>query len=365
MWPLLRLLFSSNYWRLMRRGQFWRDTRRAFRRAHKDPRAWRQFAKALYLLLLPFSVVIFAAGIAAVAAGSAGFVFIWFFIGLMALLSRLGFGKQETKQPDTVTSLSITSTESEPSPPNDELRRELGELCLLHAVFADRAASERFVQTKELPEGYEVVSRRRHIDLLREHGLYDRLRGTERTLLLMPQGHWPQDVIDGCSMALETLRLLQWVVRMDGYLALVGEHLEADFSLSRSVLDAPDVVFAHHGFVKVKDLETAIHAAAVLAYRCWAEGVYRGYYKPDDAEKEQELRDHALRFAGKEGEDFLLGNQIVSQAAEPDVRLATTLAYRRQWVLNWVQRRWKGVEEPLENMQLFYCPNLPNAPEDE
>lgn len=309
-------------------------------------------------MLLPFSVVVFVLGICLAVVGGAGFVLIWLFLGVMALLSRFGFGKQEAKkQPDTVTSLSLASTPEELPAPSPELRRELGELCLLHAVFAERAAAERFLQTKELPEGIEVVTRRKHIDLLREYGIYDRLRDNERTLLLMPQGHWTGEVIDACAMALEPLRLLRWVLRLDEYLSLVGDHLQADFSLSRSTFEDPARVFADNGFIQAKTLETAIQSANVLGYRCWSEGVARGFFVPEDEEEAEQARSYAAKFAGDEGGDFLLGNVIVSRAEEADVRLAGTLAYRRRWVLNWVLGRWRGVEPELEGVQIFYAPN--------
>ncbi|MFC6646018.1 hypothetical protein ACFQBQ_10580 [Granulicella cerasi] len=354
---MLKLLFSRNYWKVVLNGQTWRDTRRAAARLHKDKRAWKPFWRALYLLLLPFSIVVTIVGICLALAGGAGFVLIWVYIGVMFVLGKLAWGGQPVKRaPSSPGILPFTTAIYGTAEPSAEVLRELREMCLVHAVFAERASSERFVQTKELPEGMEVITRRMHIDILREHGIYDRLRDNERTLLLMPQGHWPAHVINGCSMALEPLRLFRWVLRMDTYLETIGEHLEADYKLSRSIIDDPASVFVERGFVSADGLQTAIKAASHYGYRCWSECVYRGLETADNEEQTTQARDYALALHGKEGEDFLLNNVIASRAPDADVQLATTLAYRRKWVLEWIEKRWKGVEGPMEFAQLMYAP---------
>src|ERR1700761_9402134 len=191
---LFQLLFSRNYWRLVLRGDTWRSAWVALRRVHKDRRAWTHLARALYLLLVPVALFFMVAGfaLAFLGVGFVGVGFAWLFLMLMVVLSRVGFGKPSSrKQPDVMQSLNLSS--AEPAEPvaviTPELIREFGELALLHAIFAARSASERFVQTKTLPEGVDIVTRRRHLDLLREYGMYDRLGSTERELLLMPDGH--------------------------------------------------------------------------------------------------------------------------------------------------------------------------------
>ena len=139
-----------------------------------------------------------------------------------------------------------TYEEAKPAPPPEptpELRRELAELVLLHAVLVDRAGSENFLRTKVLPEGFEVVTRQRHMEILREHNLYDRLGDAERDLMLLPDGHWPPDMIDHVAMLLEPLRLLRWVLRVDGFLATVGGTMSADFRLAGSIVKEPAVLF--------------------------------------------------------------------------------------------------------------------------
>jgi hypothetical protein len=146
---------------------------------HKDKRAWKQFSRTLYLLLVPLAIPV-AIGYVLLAIGggmAAGIVLLWGFIGLMMGLKRMGFGKSSAKKrPDAVFSLDLV--ERAHFMPSAALRREIAELCLLHAVIADRSGSERFLQLKVVPEGFEVITRRRHLDLLREYGIYDRVSAT-------------------------------------------------------------------------------------------------------------------------------------------------------------------------------------------
>jgi hypothetical protein len=102
------------------------------------------------------------------------------------------------------------------------------------------------------------------------------------------------------------------------------------------------------------DLRTGIEAAQQYFYRCYAEGVHRGYYSPQNEEETAQAKEYASRMEGKEGEDFLLGSTIVSRAGEGDVRLGTTLGLRRAQVLRWVQQRMYGDLENPDRLEAFY-----------
>ena len=370
MWPIFKLLFSRNYWHLVLRGQTWRDTWIALRRAHKDRRAWRQFARTFYLFLVPFSIPVFLLGIGLLFIGGAGVILIWVFIGVMIALGRIGFGKPKPqKQPDTIAGLNLSKlARAEPAAPAEhktpELRREIAELCLLHAVIADRAGSERFLQTKVLPEGLTVITRRRHIDMLREHQIYDRLGPIERDLLLLPDGHWPAEILDDAFLTLEPLRLFRWVLGIDDYLPTNGETLRADFRLSSTLTADPELPFRGEEWVSTGAMETAIHTANQFFYRCWAEGVYRGFYQAPTEDRAEELRNYAIRFNGQEGEDMLFGATIVSRAADHQVRLAAMLSIRRARILGWVLERLRNQRPPEPAITLFYPPTIQREAEE-
>jgi hypothetical protein len=361
MFGLFRLLFSRAYWLAVFRGQTWMSTWVAFRRVHKDKRAWKQFSRTLYLLLVPLAIPV-AIGYVLLAIGggmAAGIVLLWGFIGLMMGLKRMGFGKSSaTTRPDAVFSLDLV--ERAHFMPSAALRREIAELCLLHAVIADRSGSERFLQLKVVPEGFEVITRRRHLDLLREYGIYDRLGTVERDLLLMADGHWSMRTIDAGCMALEPVRLLRWLLRLDHYLPTTGETLVGDYQLAAKTLADPAAAFAGDAFVLEKSLDRAMTAAHQYFYRCWAEGVKRGLYTSEKPEVTAELKEHAAKLDGAEGEDLLLGSRIVSKAEDSDVRLGATLGLRRVEILGWIGKRVKAGAEPLPTLVMFYPP-----PQDE
>ena len=247
----------------------------------------------------------------------------------------------------------IAETEVAPEP-TPELRRELAELALLHAVLADRAGSESFVQTKILPEGVEVITRRRHLDLLREYDVYGRLGNVERDLLLQTDGHWTQQAINDVSMSLEPLRLLRWVLRVDDFLPTVGSHLKAEYRLAGELVKEPERLFKSQTLVEISALRTGTEAADVYFYRCWAEGVRRGFYQSEDEEETKRLREYAVGLEGREDEDFLLGSTIVNRASDEDVRLATTLAFRRAFILRWICQRIYGEQAANELLEAFF-----------
>lgn len=353
-WHLLNLLFSAAYWRTLVRGETWRASLAALRRAHKDKRARQQLARTLYLLLVPVSVLAIFVMLVLGKGGAAGFALAWGVALSVEFFSHVRFGKRgRRRRPETAQQ---SRDGAEPVAKTPELRRELGELGLLHAVLADRAGSERFVKTKELPEGVEVVTRRRHLDLLRSFGVYDRLGAVERDLVLLPDGHWPEVSVNEGSLALEPLRVLRWILRIDPFLPVVGATLAADYRLAGTLIAEPELAFAGDAWIRMEDLETALDAARSYFYRCWAEGAYRGFYDADDEEERAALRTHALRCNGKESDDLLLGNVIVSRADDQDVRLGATLSLRRVRLLAWVKGRLEGTEPALETLRVLYPP---------
>jgi hypothetical protein len=235
MWSLFRLLFSANYWRTLVRGETWRASGVSLRRAHKDKRARKQLWRLIWLLLTPFLCLLYVAWFAASGAGLVGAAIGFIMVGIVA-----AYRNRRPVEKDGPLTLSLSTPqaveEKPPLPPSPELRRELAELALLHAVLADRAGSEMFVKTKVLPEGFEVVTRQRHLEILRTRGLYERLGDVERDLLLLPDGHWEPHMIDVVSMALEPLRLLRWVLRADEFLPTVAAALRANYKMASTTL---------------------------------------------------------------------------------------------------------------------------------
>src|ERR1700761_767692 len=174
-------LFSNNYWRRLFHRETWRSGRIALRRAHKDRRARRELRQLILLLLPLFFILVYLSFLVAGGAGVSVVLIAAVLMGL--LLSYL------TRTPRNKNNF-------RPLPSGPELQREFAELALLHAILTERAGHEVFLQTKEFPEGIEIAARQRHLQILREHGLYDRLGDTERNLLLLPDGHWTIEQIN-------------------------------------------------------------------------------------------------------------------------------------------------------------------------
>jgi hypothetical protein len=320
----------------------------AIRRAHKDKRSWRQFARIVALFLVPLDVIAY------VFAVLDGTYHLWvpfiFLCALTGLLGRLAFLKP-VGQPDTVQKLGI----SEPVYKTDtETRLCFAKLALVHALLVNRAASESFVQTKVLPEGVEIITRRAHLDVLRKYGVYDRLGSKERDLFLLPDGHWPQQTINDAPMLLEPIRLFRWLLRVDDYLPTIGSNLTVDYRMANAIVKNPEIVFRGAKMVSDGDLETALSAAELYFFRCWSEGVARGYSEFND----EEYRERAIEFAAElnnlEHADLLLGVNIVSKASDSDVKLATKLSFLRAQVLGKIQQQMRGELLPSDLLEVFY-----------
>jgi hypothetical protein len=353
MFGLFRLLFSANYWRTLFHGETWRRSGVAFRRAHKDKRARKQLRQLAILLATPFLCLAYVAWLIGNVAGVVGVLIALVMIGLVSL-----YRNRRPVEKDGPLTLSLQTYETPPpAPPPEptpELRREFAELALLHAVLVDRAGSENFLRTKVLPEGFEVVTRQRHMEILREYGLYDRLGDAERDLMLLPDGHWPPEMIDHVAMLLEPLRLLRWVLRVDGFLPTVGATMTADFRLAGSLVKEPAVLFRAEKLIEIDPVRIGFAAADHYFYRCWAEGVYRKLFTSDTEDAIARAMEYAERLHGNEGEDMLLGTVIVSKANDADVRLGATLALRRAKILDWVRKRMYGEVEAGELLEGFY-----------
>lgn len=336
MLSLVRLVFSAHYWRMMFRWETWRAGGVALKRFHKDKRARKQVRQLLFFVLAPF-LLPFCLLLALTPGGLVGLL-----IG--SIRSEMARDKRNTE------AMQAQEEYPEPPPVSAELRREFAEMALTAAVLVDRAGSENFLKHKELPEGVEVVTRQRHMQILREYGLYERLGEQERDLMLLPDGHWEAGAIDQVVLQLEPLRLLRWVLRVDGFLPTVGATMQADFRLAGTIVKEPKMLFEGTQTVSMDGLRTALHAADQYFFRCWAEGLRRGIYTADENPDAERAREYAERMQGKEGEDLLLATTIVSMAEDADVRLGATLALRRWRLLEWVKGRMYGEVQPLEKL---------------
>jgi len=76
----------------------------------------------------------------------------------------------------------------------------------------------------------------------------------------------------------------------------------------------PEKLFAGSEVVQRATLETARDADNHYFQRCAAEGVTRGYFEAENDANGQWSRQYADKMAGRQSDDLLLGDKIVSEA---------------------------------------------------
>ena len=329
MYSLFALLFRKSYWLMLLRKATWYEAWLSFGRIHKDRRARKHILLLLLQLLIPFLCAAWLAW--AIGTGAIFIIPVIFFI--------IWWRNREAAKEESVL-LSI----KEPPPPihreltvedKRKLRSYFAELTMLYAVITDRAGSEAFLKDKVLPEGVEVVSRRIHLDLLKSLGLWDKMSSGDRQAMMMPDGHWEWPLINQTYLALEPLRLLRWILRIDFYLPVIGQQLRIDARLANELVRAPGKVKEGDGLISQQQVEIGRDAARQYLVRCIAEEITRGYRQVDEGEDTQWATDYTAALSGNQHEDLVLGGKLVSEATEEELRWAVTLSRSRMNFLNW------------------------------
>ena len=329
MYSLFALLFRKFYWSKLLRKATWYEAWLNLRRVHKDRRARKHILLLFFELLIP----VLCAAWLALAIGT-GAIFPMPFVFFIIWWRNRQFYKEES------VSLSI----KEPPPPiyrdlseddRRKLRSSFEELTLLYAVMTDRAGSEAFLKDKVLPEGVEVVSRRIHLDLLKSLGLWDKMSPADRQAMMMPDGHWEWPLINQTYLALEPLRLLRWILRIDFYLPVIGQQLRMDARLANELVRSPNKVKEGDDLISQERVEVGRDAARQYLVRCIAEEITRGYRQVEEGQDTQWATDYTAALSGNQHEDFVLGGKLVSEATQEELRWAVTLSRSRMNFLNW------------------------------
>ena len=329
MYSLFALLFRKSYWLMLFRKATWYEAWLNLKRAHKDRRARKRLLQLFFQLLIPFLCAAWLAW--AIGTG------VFFLVPIIFLII---WWRNRAAAKEAAVSLSIKA----PPPPihrelttedRSKLRNYFGELTLIYAVMTDRAGSEAFLKDKVLPEGVEVVSRRIHLDLLKSRGLWDKMSSGDRQAMMMPDGHWEWPLINHTYLALEPLRLLRWILRIDFYLPVIGQQLRIDARLANELVRAPQKVFDGDALITQQQVEIGRDAARQYLVRCIAEEIARGYRTVDEGQDTQWATDYSAAMSGKQHEDFVLGGKLVSEATQEELGWAVTLSRSRMNFLNW------------------------------
>jgi len=343
MQSLLTRVFRNNYFRILARKATWTEAWLSLKRAHKDKRA-RKHLFGLGLLL-GFTIVlpIICLAYLVLLIGTGAWLFLPFVLPVIWWRNRRA---KEDFAPVHIAPASdpIRSTLS----PDERrsLRTYFAELALIHAVFVDRTGSERFLKEKVLPEEVEVASRRMHLELLRSTGIWERLARLDREALMMPDGHWDWARINQAALAIEPLRLLRWILRIDFYLPLVGQQLVGDFSIAHDLILTPKKVLNGNDLIDEEAMCRASQAAEQNLLRCMAETITRGYQIPANDQAVRWAKEISESLHGHQDEDLVLGSKLVSEVTREQLMWATSLAKRRTEFLRQAISAMKSGQTP-------------------
>jgi hypothetical protein len=323
-----QLLIKSSYWRVLARRATWIEAKSSLKRAHKDKRARKHLLALGLMLVLPFVLIAYLAWLV----GTGALIVVPFVIPVMLWRNR------RAKQDAVLLHIAPQPQTDIPSLPKEHLiniRLFLCQLSILHAVIAARGGSEGFLKQKILPEGFEVTSRRIHIDLLRTHGLWERMAQSDRQAMMVPDGHWEWKLIQDALLAIEPLRLLRWILRKDILLPLIGQTPKADFAPAAELLDSPEKAFQGTDLADIPLIREGRNTAHVFFARCFAEAVSRGYLGVINEETLEWAKEISTTLGGNEHEDLVLDSKLVSEVSREDLMRAISLSQKQMEFLDW------------------------------
>ncbi len=342
MYSLYRLLFKSSYWKMLLRKATWAEAKTNLRRAHKDNRARKHLLGVSLMLLTPFLCLAYLAWLV----GSGALLLVPFIVPVFLWRSR-------REKLDAVPLHIVTPPEPAiPALSNkqvQDIRFYLSQFSLLNAVVVARAGSEAFLKQKTLPEGFEVSSRRIHLDLMQEYGIWERMAQPDREAMMIADGHWEWILINDASLAIEPLRLLRWILRIDFYLPVIGQQLKLDFAPASELVHTPQRTFEGKDIADVPLIRIGKDAAYEFYVRCVAEAVSRGYLEARSEDALQWAKNMSQALSGKQHEDLVLGGRLVSEVPREELLWAVSLSRKRMEFLDWTISLLEGatLSEPF------------------
>ncbi len=175
---------------------------------------------------------------------------------------------------------SITGRNADVRPMADEppatIRNYLADRALIIAALVSRAASEIYLQHREVPSGSQIVTRQTVNQKLRQGGLWDKLEPDELSLLIAADGHWTAEQQNEYPIWCERLRLLRWTLKIDDELVPLAHFPKSDVSLSRDILSDRELPFKPEQVLRPWDVRVERDIASEYVIRVVAELQTRG-----------------------------------------------------------------------------------------
>jgi hypothetical protein len=177
---------------------------------------------------------------------------------------------------------------------------------------------------------------------------------SDRDALLMPDGHWDLERIHRVTTGIEPLRLLRWILRLDFRLPSIGQQLHGDFSIAHEIVNDPDRVFSGHALADVDEIREGCDDANYYRVRCYAESISRGYQAAENERTAEWAKTLSARLKGKQDEDLLLDDELVSEVDRDKLSWATALAViRAEFLANALKLVENGQPPPPPIASMF------------
>ncbi len=249
-------IFSSSFWR-----SYWVALRRS-KRDRRDLKNVIRFTVGLMFLIGYYGYLIWS--FALNGAGSILGLFALIIGG--AILLRWISNRHDEKIAEREEAANVDTA----------VRDRLAEDGFVMATLLSRASSEAMLKAKELPPEVEIITRRVQIDKLRNLDNWEKLTGTVRELLLLPDGRWSQEQIQGTYSCFEILRCLRWTLCTDNSLTPLTSLPKMNYKASHSIFTNPASILSGTRLRPTWDIRVERNQADAFFSRCLAEAIGRG-----------------------------------------------------------------------------------------
>ncbi len=312
--------------------EFWRSYWISFRRAGKDKRARSTFLAITYFLVLVPAYIAFIVLTTTADGSDRGFqAVLYAFILVGGTITTIIIRRANRRQ-NELLNFSLTGQDRtrrhDPNGIPAAVCSYLEERAAIIASLLARGGSELHLQHIQLPPGAEIVTRQIQNGLLRERGLWQKLEQPEVDLTGAPDGCWNVEQRTQVVTWCEQLRLLRWVLGIDGDLLPLAHCPTLDFSVSAEVLQQARAPVARKSAVASWDVRVRRDVALEYAARVLAELRTRGLTanSPEFDGWADELRTKSLG----NSTDYIAGTKTIAELDDAALQLLGLFAMARE-----------------------------------
>ncbi|RSL19438.1 hypothetical protein EDE15_5107 [Edaphobacter aggregans] len=319
-------IFSSAFWRA-----YWVSLRRSKKDSRDRKLALRLSVLILFFILYYGSLLWNARAGFDAGTGVIASIFAFFFV--TAILGRWVNNKLDERKSRRESDQFV----------NKDIRNRLASDGFALSVVLARAGSEQMLREKQMPSGIEVITRRTHLDQLRKLDIWNGLDGGLRNLLLMPDGHWPENIID-LWQSFETLRCIRWVLRLDERLEPLTYLPKMDYRSAFELTEKPARLLSGAGMVDTWDIRVERNEADAFFSRCYAEGIGRGIMTGVNADTHTWAAEVFDAARDSDRRDVLVAYDTVGELNEDTLRYVSGVSFQRYHCLQLIMNLIDGID---------------------